>query len=210
MGLTVPVLLVVIAGVPRGAGWIPDGAGWILPLAAFALGAGVARLRRAAPRERIVETAVERGISIPSYRRSLRALESELERTRRAGRSLAILVLKPVLSSRSALENRTAFALVGAYLDDSLREIDLATTDRPGQRYVIVLPEATRAQAEETARRVGSVVALETGLALRAGVAEFRADGILLEDLVQVATAACDGVSVVAPAAGQPPVLARG
>ena len=117
MGLTVPALLIAIGGVPRGAGWIPEGAGWILPIAAFALGAGVARLRSAAPRERIAETAVERGISIPSYRRSVRVLESELERARRAGRSLAILVLKPVLGSRSALENRTSFALVGGYLD---------------------------------------------------------------------------------------------
>lgn len=201
MSLTVPALL--------GVGWIPEGAGWILPLAAFALGAGVARFRRAAPRERIAETAVERGVSILSYRRSVRALESELERTRRAGRSLAILVIKLVPDSRSALESRAAFALVGAYLDDSLRDIDLATTDRPGQRYVIALPEATRAQAEETAHRVRAVVARETGLELHAGIAEFRADGVLLEDLVQVATAACDRVSAPALAAEQP-VLARG
>ncbi|MGH2569602.1 MAG: hypothetical protein ACRDGR_00160 [bacterium] len=210
MGLTVPALLVVIGGVPRGSGWIPEGAGWILPLAAFALGAGVARLRHGARRAPAMETAVERGISIPSYRRSTRALESELERTRRAGRSLAILVIKLVPDSRSALENRTAFALVGAYLDDCLRDIDFATTDRPNQRYVIALPEATRAQAEETARRVGGVVARETGLELHAGIAEFRADSVLLEDLVQVATAACDRVSAPRLPAEQPPVLARG
>jgi hypothetical protein len=211
MSLTVPGLLVVISGAAEGAGRLPEGAaGWLLPLAAFALGAGLARLRCRVPREEIAGTAVERGISMPTYRRSVAALESELERARRSGRSLAVVVVKLVPGSLTDLEARTAFALVGAYLDDCLRGIDLAASDRPGRRYVVALPETTRAQAEGMVQRVGDLVAGETGLELQAGVAEFRADGLVLEDLVQAATGACDRLPQAQPSAMQPPVLARG
>jgi hypothetical protein len=75
---------------------------------------------------------------------------------------------------------------------------------------VVALPEATRAQAEETARRVVDLVRRETGLQLLVGIAEFRTDGVLLDDLVRAATAACDRVTAATPAAEQPTVLARG
>jgi hypothetical protein len=211
MGLTVPALLVVTAAGPGGAGWIPDGAaGWILPLATFALGAGLARLGCRAARGKTADNAVERGLSVPSYRRAVPALESELERARRMGRSLAVVVAKLVPGSLSALESRTAFALVGAYLDDCLRDIDLASSDHLGQRYIIALPEATRAQALAMVRRVGDLVSGETGVELRAGIAEFRSDGVMLEDLVRAAASDCDRQVSSPLSTERPPVLVRG
>ena len=166
---------------------------------------------------------------MPRYTSSIPNLEAEQDRTRRAGRSLAVLVVKLDPDSVAELERdleaangsqragtvlrctvHTVFAVVGAILDSTLREVDVATSDPVGRRYVVALPEATRAQAGETARRLTRRVLEETGMRVRAGVAEFRTDGVVFEDLVRVATGACDGAGGKAAAAHRLSAHSRG
>ena len=225
MGATGPGLLVLLTGAPGGA-WPAAPSDWIVPLATFVLGAALAR--RWTRAESAGPTPAERGLSIPRYASTIPALEVELDRTRRTERSLAVLVVMLDPDSVAELEKdlravdgtrqgavvrctvHTVFAVVGAILDSTLREVDLATSDPAGRRYIVALPEATRAQAGETARRVTQRVLDETGLRIRTGVAEFRTDGVVLEDLVRTATRACSGPGAEEAAAHRQRALSRG
>lgn len=226
MGATGPGLLILLADAP-GGGWPGAPTDWIVPLATFVLGAALAR--RWNREESAGPTAAERGLSIPRYASSIPALEAELDRTRRTERSLAVLVVTMDPGSVAELEKdlraadgtkqggtlarcttHTVFAVVGAILDSALREVDLATSDPVGRRYIVALPEATRAQAGETARRVTQRVLDETGMRIRTGVAEFRTDGEVLEDLVRTATGACERAGGKDAAAHRQRALSRG
>jgi hypothetical protein len=227
-----PALLILLADASFAAGWLPAGpAGWILPIAMFALGAGLVRRLGRSVNGDVSGARARRGASLPRYRRSQQDLESELERTRRGDRSLATLVVRLDPSSIADLEQEleaagagknggtavrctihTVFAVIGAIIDDCLRGIDLATVDPASRRYIVLLPETTREQAEDTVRRMASVIFDETGLQIRAGIAEFRTDGVLLDDLVQVATAACDqeGALEIVSRSTRPRALSHG
>jgi len=213
-----PALLVPLVGAPGVTGLLPgEPAGWVVPIAAFLLGAAVGWRRCRPQRIEIEGTAIERGASLPRYARSVRRLEAELERSRRSDLKFAILVVKLDPGSVEELETRlravngeiggsatvqctihTVFTIVGAILDECLREIDVATSDPSARRYIVALPESTREQAGDAARRMADLVLAETGVRIRSGVAELGTDGVLLKDLVTAATDACDGREVAA------------
>jgi hypothetical protein len=135
----------------------------------------------------------------------------ELDRVRRYDRSLTVLVVK--LDEEQLFEIREGllrhvtasvekeksesvvtcavqvmFANVGYLLQDLLRDMDTATCDVSRSRYVVLLPELTRAEAEGTAARLEETILRVAGVRVRIGMAEFRTDGVLIEDLVNEAS----------------------
>jgi GGDEF domain-containing protein len=141
-------------------------------------------------------------MAVPSYRGSLPRLSQELARMRSYERSLAVLVVdidrrvaKPDGTSgkRNGRELAMAFWHMGAILRDLLRNSDIVTSDPADDRFVILLPEANRAQAELAANRLRTPLAAATQLHVRMGVAEFPGDGLIIEELVKSAGAESAG-----------------
>jgi hypothetical protein len=178
---------------------------WLIPVSMFVMGATLPRLRRRrAPRAE--EEALALG-GIPTYRSAGPVFRRELERVRRYERSLAIVVAKlddghvkhslaTAASEQSdlvvAAGRQVLFAHVGQILRDLLRELDVVTCDLANRRYVILLPELGRSEADSAVRRLEGLIVEATGARIRAGVAEFGTDGLLIEDLVNVAAMRCD------------------
>jgi len=67
-----------------------------------------------------------------------------------------------------------------------LRESDIACYDVPNNQYIIMLPESTREQATMTVTRLKKLLFKRTAGHLVAGIAEFPADGLIVEDLVKL------------------------
>lgn len=157
-------------------------------------------------RRRKVNYAVTRGLygswhtAIPRYRRSVHRMTGELERARRYGNTLTIAVLsvdQEQLKQKkrnliAATENTEVasyffFSLISALLRDNLRACDFLTYDVSKDHYVILMPETSAALAEQGIVRLNELIANRIKIMLRAGVAEFPADGLTIEDLVSQA-----------------------
>lgn len=150
---------------------------------------------------------------LPDYRRSRRALERELSRAKRYGRSLAAVVLNVRHETAQAhsdngngSDNGTdngsmsasdsgsdqprkqlahvLSAGVGAHLLDALRLNDLAVWDVENNRYIVMLPETNADHALGFASRLADVLSLQTGVRLQAGIAELDDADDSLEALV--------------------------
>jgi hypothetical protein len=184
--------------------------GWLLPVVAFFLGAMVAWARRQGGKQ-TWDTAVLRGVAMPTVAERRSAFYRELERVRRYERTLSVLVaavdeedLREVENGKgrktgkpSAREKReealrtlalpVVFARIGQVLRDGVRDIDVAACDVEGRRYVILMPELSAEEGRAMARRLSERVLAGTGVNLRTGVAEFRRGGLLVEDLVEAA-----------------------
>jgi len=155
--------------------------------------------------------------AVPTYRKSFERLSAELDRVRRYGRPLSLIVLrlesdqllvdiKRNLVSESANGGagsynevmytiQLVFSLMGSTLDQSLRESDIPTYDAKNNQYVILLPECTREHAEKMERRLKKLLFKKTAGHLVAGISEFPADGLIIDDLVKSAMAACTEAS---------------
>ena len=145
--------------------------------------------------------------ALPSYRVALPRLGQELTRMRRYERPLAVVVLRVGADggheqagngrngSHRAHAGDTspiAFGHAGVVLRDLLRDTDLAACDFGRQRYIVLLPETNREQAEQAAGRLAEHLGNVTPLALTSGVAEFPADGLIVDELVKSAAADCE------------------
>lgn len=136
-------------------------------------------------------------LSIPHYRKALPGLNRELSRARRFQRPLTVLVIRPLpgvalpgspsgngVPTAKPL-NQLDFLLTGTILRDSIREIDMLVYDGLQHQYIILLPETTREGARHTVNRLlemgGDRVRGKTTI----GIAEFPADGLIIEDLLQ-------------------------
>ena len=73
-----------------------------------------------------------------------------------------------------------------------LRDTDLLACDLGHRRYVVVLPETNREQAEQAAVRLQTRLAATIPLPLTAGIAQFPDDGLIVEELVKNALADCE------------------
>jgi GGDEF domain-containing protein len=142
--------------------------------------------------------------TLPSYRRSQNVMGAELARMRRYERSLCVLVLR--LDAAVPRNNNgtdaggkgahgadplVAYWEIGAVLRDVLRDSDVAATDLSKIQHVVLLPETKHEQAVQTATRIRKLVYSTTGLTVLAGVAEFPAQGLILDDLVKSAEEDC-------------------
>jgi len=173
---------------------------WVIGIVAVGAGLFVMGLMW---RRRKVNYAVTKGLygnwhtAIPRYRRSLHRMTGELERARRYGNSLTIVVLSVdqeqlkqkkrnllQVTENTEIASYFFFSLISALLRDNLRACDLLTYDVTNDYYVILMPETSAALAEQGIVRLNELVSNRIKLALRAGVAEFPADGLTIEDLV--------------------------
>lgn len=161
---------------------------------AYLFGFGESGLGRSATRQmRLALVAAQ----IPTLRNNMPAASAELRRARRYERSMSVLVLgmnrESLGDSASApggdpvgsLSRFECAALVtlGWLLRDTIRESDLVSYDAEHHLYTLVLPELGAEEAEGTAARLKEAFLSRASVALCAGIAEFPADGITLEDL---------------------------
>jgi len=154
-------------------------------------------------RRRKVNYAVTKGLygnwhtAIPRYRRSLHRMTGELERARRYGNSLTIAVLAVdqeqlkqkkrnllAVTENTEIASYFFFSLISSLLRDNLRNCDMLTYDVTNDYYVILMPETSAALAEQAVIRLNEMIANRIKIGLRFGVAEFPANGLTIEDLV--------------------------
>jgi len=176
--------------------------------------------------ERIRElTIVDEHTGLFNARHLLRVLETEVVRSERYGRPFSLVFIdldhfKAVNDRHGHQAGSAALREVGAVLRAGLRETDVPTR-YGGDEYVILLPEADRAQAMGVAERLRAAVAghvflrergLEVHLTASLGVATWPMDGRRAEELLGRADAAMywvkgasrDGVAHAGETAGAP------
>jgi diguanylate cyclase (GGDEF)-like protein len=140
----------------------------------------------------------------PQYAR--RMLQEEIERARRYRRPLSFVVLavdnwESLVNQRGEEEMRRCFSRLSDIAGDNLRLMDKLSRHSVS-RLALLLPETPLAGAQIVAERVLRQGEADTGLALRAGVVEFPADGEDAESLVREA----DSAVALAVSAGLPMV----
>jgi diguanylate cyclase (GGDEF)-like protein len=133
---------------------------------------------------------------LPNRRAFMRDLESELERTRRHGRSLALVLcdvdhLKHINDTRGHPGGDRALCEVGRVLRECLRAGDTAFRIG-GDEFAVLLPDTTAEQAAVVAGRVGAGAphGTEPVPRLSCGVAAAPGDGDDAETLISRADAA--------------------
>jgi hypothetical protein len=165
-------------------------------LAAGMICYGLWRLKR--KKESQVIQFIAQVAGIPSYRKSLPRLQTELARGRRFQRPLSVIVIRPKemlpLVSVDGL-NRVQFLLCGAMFRDALRQVDVATYDSIRNQFVIVLPESTKLQAAQAANRLTELIDKSTADQLKFGTVTFPDDGLSIEDLIIKANAPVGGIA---------------
>jgi hypothetical protein len=152
---------------------------------------------------------------IPTFSQSLPQLRIEMASARRYQRPLALAVLtleggtgtqtgrlnspkgsngngNGATSMASAEVIQLIFPLLGSVLKEVLRGMDKVTYDGARNHYVLVFPQTRKAEARQAVRRLKQLLVKRSSLSVMAGLAEFPADGLILEDLVSAARAACD------------------
>jgi len=149
------------------------------------------------------ETFNEVGAILP-YRSSLPQLASELARARRYQYPLTMVIIR-LDQDRIAEKGNGLFSMkktesgfinlllsfLGSLLRSSLRDIDIVSFDVTNSQYVVLLPETTMAKADRPVSRLNEMSLKQTGISLVVGMAEFPVDGLIIEDLVSSAEAAC-------------------
>ena len=139
--------------------------------------------------------------AIPRYQRSITRLSAELERARRYGHSLTVVVLTVDYEQNNHNNHRDSsslnadiaspffLSLIGSLLRDNIRGCDLVTYDVTKDHYVLLFPESSTAMAEQTMARLRRLMAHRAKCMLRYGIAEYPAEGLILQDLVSRAHA---------------------
>jgi hypothetical protein len=140
------------------------------------------------------------------------AFERELRRARRYERPLSVIVLGtrgPFLSGQSRGHNHNVaakmgaesspaaqssihylqFLQLGAVLQDTLRETDIAGHVAERGEYIVVLPEATADAALQTLRRISALLRGRGVGSFRVASAAFPTDGLTLDELIETARA---------------------
>ncbi len=150
-------------------------------------------LRNARLYQRMQEMAVTDELTgLYNYRYFYSALAGELARARRTGTPLTLLYLdldrfKAVNDTYGHLVGDALLQEVGALLRSSVRSSDIVAR-YGGDEFCIILPGASREQAEEVLARLREAfVSLQPGISFSAGVACFPTDGNTEDELVRVA-----------------------
>lgn len=120
---------------------------------------------------------------VPTFQELRPLFERELRRARRYERPFSILVFC-VNDGLDETERDHSIARLGALLQDSLRETDLACHVADRGEALALMPEADAATALHAAERVRCLWAAENTVTLVAGAATYPADGLTLDHLL--------------------------
>jgi diguanylate cyclase (GGDEF)-like protein len=172
----------------------------IVAVTSLALAAEISERKRADERvQQLVVTDPLTGLA--NYRRLIDALESEIKRYGRAGRSFAILLLdldglKKINDTYGHLVGSRALCRLAAILRAHCRQVDTPAR-YGGDEFAVVLPETSLAQAQQIAARIRERVASDEEsppISVAVGSAVFPEDGESIEKLLSVADGALYGM----------------
>lgn len=135
---------------------------------------------------------------VSTYRQTISSIAAELRRCRRYERPLSVLVVAlegPHLPAPDAVNlagaqaplesafDSVLFLLLGTLLRDVVRESDIVTYAAEEHLYALFLPETDAAAARQAAQRLAGTLHARARARIRAGVAEFPANGLTVEAL---------------------------
>jgi len=131
---------------------------------------------------------------LANHRRLLEAIENEIQRSRRTGRSFAVLLfdldeLKKINDRFGHLMGSRAIKRLGAVLRNNSRSIDIPAR-YGGDEFALVLPETGPREAEQTALRICDRLAQdgeEPTITVSVGQAVYPHDGTSIEQLLGAA-----------------------
>lgn len=131
---------------------------------------------------------------LANHRRLTEVLETEIQRTRRTGRSFALLLfdldgLKKINDKYGHLTGSRAIKRLGVALRDNSRTIDTPAR-YGGDEFVLVLPEASEQEAARAATRICDQLASDgqkPRITVSVGLAVYPKDGTSIEKLLGAA-----------------------
>lgn len=131
---------------------------------------------------------------LANHRHLTEVLESEIQRSRRTGRSFALLLfdlddLKKINDKFGHLTGSRAIKRLGVALRDNSRTIDTPAR-YGGDEFVLVLPEASDQEAERAAERICAQLATDgqkPAITVSVGLAVYPKDGVSIERLLGAA-----------------------
>jgi diguanylate cyclase (GGDEF)-like protein len=131
---------------------------------------------------------------LANHRRLLEAMESEIQRSRRTGRSFSVLLfdlddLKKINDKYGHLMGSRAIKRLGFVLRNNSRAIDTPAR-YGGDEFALVLPETGPREAEQTATRICERLAQdgeEPLISVSVGQAVYPQDGTSIEQLLGAA-----------------------
>src|SRR5258708_11831771 len=172
----------------------------IVAVTSLALAAGVSGRKRAdGPVQQLVATDPLTGLA--NYRRLIEAIELEIKRYGRSGRSFAILLLdldglKKLNDTHGHVVGSRALCRLADVLRAHCRQV--ATPARfGGDEFAVVLPETTSAQAQQIATRIRERIASDgesPPISAAVGSAVFPNDGEAIDKLLSAADRALYGM----------------
>ncbi len=145
--------------------------------------------------ERVRQLAVSDPLTgLANYRRLLDALDSEIKRHGRTGRSFAVLLLdldglKKINDAHGHLVGSRALCRLANILQIHCRAIDTAAR-YGGDEFVLVLPETESAAALQVAQRVSDQLnsdGEEPPISVSTGTATYPRDGMTIDELLGAA-----------------------
>jgi diguanylate cyclase (GGDEF)-like protein len=168
----------------------------IVAVTSLVLAAEVTERKRAEEHARQLATS-DALTGLANYRRLLDALDQEIKRYRRTGKSFAVLLLdldglKKINDTRGHTVGNRAICRLANVLEMHLREIDTAAR-YGGDEFVVVFPETESEAARHVAERVAQQLRSdgeEPPLTVSVGTAVYPRDGRTIEELLHAADSA--------------------
>jgi diguanylate cyclase (GGDEF)-like protein len=174
----------------------------VLKVSSYALVLGGALLDNARLFEQVRKLAVTDPLTgLSNYRTLINVMEAEVQRSRRTGRSFAVLLfdldgLKTINDEHGHLVGSRAICRLATVLRMQCRSMDTAAR-YGGDEFAVVLPEAGEEAAASVSRRICERLAKDSEtprISVSVGAAVFPRDGETIDDLFDKADRALYGM----------------